>query len=81
MVPPEERTIEPLGRKCRQVDAGPAAGTLHQGDLAGGFHDVGDRIAPVGSTKHAESSPSGRLPAFISVGEFGRNALGRPSSW
>ena len=29
--------------------------------------------SPTGSTKHAESCPNGR-PAFISVGELGRNS-------
>ena len=34
---------------------------------------ISSMLSSTGSTKHAESWPSG-LPAFISVGEFGRNS-------
>ena len=34
---------------------------------------ISSMLSPTGSTKHAESCPSA-LPAFISVGEFGRNS-------
>ncbi len=70
--PMVERTTSPDGR--RRENAKPVPPPVCW-IIAAHFtaSKISGMASPTGSTKQAESCPAG-LPAFISVGEFGRNS-------
>jgi len=73
VVPPDERTIEPLGRSPEKSIPVPPPARCTKA-ICRAVSMISSIESRSGSTKHAESIPR-RLPAFISVGEFGRNFL------
>ena len=69
--PPVERTVAPFCRRRENEKPVPPPDLW----ISAAFFTaskISSMLSPTGSTKQAESCPSGR-PAFISVGEFGRN--------
>ena len=66
------RKVEAVYTRIQPIDTDPMT-DFDERDLFSHAEDAGfSEASSTGSTKHAESCPSGR-PAFISVGEFGSN--------